>query len=572
MKLYNFLTIGVVAVGMSLSSCSSSFLDVESKTTSNVDNFYSTQNDALRALIGCYDGWRQVSSNPGIGFYISSTVMSDETFGGTGNGDGYGYQAIDAFDISKSPSDANIYGTDWSDYYAGIYRCNMLIQNAEKINWKSEADMGRIMGECKALRAIFYFDLVRWFGNIPLLREPSTELLEAADPAEVYALILEDLRYAIANIPSNMYHGTNPDSDVISGTFGRITKQTAEGLLARVYLYYTGYYGQQPGYSTEEEGTIGNVSQQEALQALEDVISSGYYELVPDFKNLWVAASVVPIPGETGWDTSLSTYAGDDNKEVLLSQNFTPTQDYNGNNDSNRWLVMMGLRNFNTNTFNKPYGKGWGACTVAPVYFSYFSSSDQRAGASVIDLVSEGLATGSDWEASVKDQREYTGFTVKKYTPMVYGNGNPATNPDGTAGFQECNPTQWVILRYADILLMAAELGSGNAQTYMDMVRSRAGLSTGVAPTKENILEERKLEFAMEGLRYWDLMRQANGGDVNALADAIMASNGQTVKNGGLDATMNYDRSKIIATKGLSQIPQTQITLSNGLLKQNAGW
>ena len=571
MKLKNIFTIGAMAAGLCLTSCADSFLDVESKTESNVDNFYSTQKDAVRALIGCYDGWRQISSNPGIGFYVSSTVMSDETFGGTGNGDGFGYQAIDAFDISKSPADANLYNTDWSDYYAGIYRCNMLIQNADKIDWsEGEESRGRIMGECHALRALLYFDLVRWFGHIPLLREPSTELMEAADPAEVYALIFEDLRYAINNIPAGAYHdGINPDAkymDMASGTWGRITKQTAEGILARAYLYYTGYYGKQPGYNGE-----GEVTQSEALAAVEDVINSGYYSLVPDFKNLWVAASVVPIEGSTGWNTELSTYAGDDNAEILLSQNFTPTQDYNGNNDSNRWLVMMGLRNLNCNTFGLPYGKGWGACTVCPVYYNYFSSGDTRASASVIDLVSEGIATGSDWEASVKDQREYTGYTVKKYTPMVYGNGNPATNPDGTAGFQECNPTHWVILRYADILLMAAELGSPNAQSYMDQVRARAGLAS-VPVNKANIMEERKLEFAMEGLRYWDLMRLAEGGDVTALADAIMASNNQKVLNGGLDANVTYDRAKILATRGLSQIPQTQITLSNGLLKQNEGW
>ena len=571
MKLLNIFTIGALAAGMALTSCAGSFLDVESKTESNVDNFYSTQNDALRALIGCYDGWRRISSNPGVGFYVASTVMSDETFGATGNGDGFGYQAIDGFNIALSPSDGNLYETDWSNYYAGIYRCNMLIQNAGKINWNSESDQGRIMGECRALRALLYFDLVRLFGNVPLLREPSVELLEAADPAEVYAVIFDDLKYAVDNIPSSMYHGSNPDSSIIQGTFGRITKQAAEGILARAYLYYTGYYGKQPGWTNQDGVTEGNVTQSDVLAGLEEIISSGYYKLVPDFKNLWVAASVVPIPGDTGWNTELSTYAGDDNTEVILSQNFTPTQDYNGNADSNRWLVMMGIRQYNTNTFGLPYGKGWGACTVCPSFFSYFANNDPRASASIIDLVAEGIATGSDWEASVKDQREYTGYTVKKYTPMVYGNGYPATNPDGTAGFQECNPTQWVILRYADVLLMAAELGSPNAQSYLDEVRARVGL-TSVAATPENIMEERKLELAMEGIRYWDLLRQSNGGEVTALVDAIMASNNQQVLNGGLQTTVTYDRTKILATRGLSQIPQNQITLSNGKLKQNPGW
>ncbi|MCH5239043.1 MAG: RagB/SusD family nutrient uptake outer membrane protein [Muribaculaceae bacterium] len=567
MKLLNIFTIGAVSAALALTSCDGSFLDVESKTESNVDNFYSSQNDALRALIGCYDGWRQVSSNPGIGFYVSSTVMSDETFGATGNGDGYGYQAIDSFDLSRSPADANLYETDWSDYYAGIYRCNMLIQNSEKIKWNSEADKGRIMGECRALRAILYFDLVRWFGNIPLLREPSTDLLEQADPAEVYALIFDDLQYAVKNIPAEAYHGVNPDSAIISGTWGRITKQTAEGLLARAYLFYTGYYGQQPGYTDADGNTFGNISKAEVLEGLEDVVSSGYYSLVNDYTSLWVAASVYPIEDEPGWNTETSFYVGDENSEVMLSQNFTPTQDYNGNNDSNRWLVMMGMRNYNANNFGLPYGRGWGACTVCPSFYNNYLANDPRGKAAVINLPGEGIAMGAEWEAAVNDWREYTGLTVKKYTPMVYGNGNPATNPDGTAGFQECNPTPWVILRYADVLLMAAELGSPNAQTYLDMVRARVGLGS-VAPTFENIMNERRVEFAMEGLRYWDLLRQG----VDVLADAIMASNNQAVLNGGADAVVTYDRSKIIETQGLSQIPQNQITLSNGKLKQNKGW
>jgi hypothetical protein len=107
---------------MGMTSCSDSFLDVESKTESTTGNFYKTESDAWRALVGCYDGWRQIHSAPGVGFYVASTIMSDETYGATGNGDGRGYQVIDRFDISQSPSDLNIYETDWTDYYAAVYR------------------------------------------------------------------------------------------------------------------------------------------------------------------------------------------------------------------------------------------------------------------------------------------------------------------------------------------------------------------------------------------------------------------------------------------------------------------
>ncbi len=550
---FNILTLGVVGA-LSMTSCSESFLDVSSKTESNTENFYKTEGDAWRALLGCYDGWRQISSAPGIGFYVASTVMGDECYGATGKGDGFGYQAIDAFDPMKSPSDMQLYGQDWKVYYAGVYRCNELMAHEEQINWESESNHGLYMGECRAIRALLYFDMVRLWGNIPLFLEPVNENREQADPAEVYAAIFEDLKFAIANIPA--------DANLTEKEAGRITKYAAEAMLARAYLFYSGYYGKDPGFTNAEGETTGVVTKADALAAVEDVIGSGNYGLVDDFKNLWPAASLVPIPGNVGWNTDASTYAGDFNKEVILAQKFTPTQDYNGNNDSNRWLVMMGMRSLN----HTPYGKGWGACTVVPQFLEKFPDGDTRRAASAIDLVGEGIAQGNDFNSSFADWREYTGYSVKKYSPLVYGNGLPGTNADGTAGFQECNANQWILMRYADVLLMAAELGSGNAANYMHQVRARAGLDD-IAVNQQNIMEERARELAFEGIRYWDLLRQG----VDVAADAIAASAGE-VFNGGVKGTVTYDKSKIIATKGLSQIPENQITLSNGVLKQNPGW
>ena len=493
---FNILTLGVAAM-VGLSACSDSFLDVSSKTDSDTDSFYKTEADAWRALLGCYDGWRKISSCPGIGFYVASTVMSDETYGGSGVPDDRKYQMIDRFDRAESQSTMSVYEADWKAYYAAVYRCNMLISKESQIQWLNDDVHARYMGECRALRAILYFDMVRLWGKI-----------------------------------------------------------------ARAYLFYAGYYGKEPGFTDAEGNTTGTFTKAEALAAVEDVINSGYYGLLSDFATLWPASSLVPIPGEVGWDAEKSTYAGDANKEILLAQKFTPTQDYNGNDDSNRWLVMMGMRKINAS----PYGKGWGACTVCPSYLKLFPSNDKRMVPSVIDLQKEGVVAEADYEAGYKDWREYTGYTVKKYSPLCYGNGSPGTNADGTAGFQECNPQQWVIVRYADVLLMAAELGSPKAADYMHLIRDRAGLSD-IPVTKDNIMAERARELAFEGIRYWDLLRQG----LDVAADAIVASAG-TVYNGGIEAEVTFKREKIIETKGLSQIPQNQITLSNGVLKQNTGW
>lgn len=544
---YSILSAGIAAMGLMTGACADSFLDVSSKTESNTENFYKTEGDAWRALIGCYDGWRQISSSPGVGFYVASTVLSDECYGATGQGDGYGYQAMDGFDQSKSPSDQNLFEQDWKVYYAGVYRCNELVTHEEQIAWESEANRSLYMGECRAIRALLYFDMVRLWGNIPLFLEPANENREQADPTEVYNAIVADLKFAADNIPAGANKATSDN--------GRITRYAAEAMLARVYLFYTGYYGKD----------LEGLTKSEVIAYLDDVVANGGYELVKDFKSLWPAASLVAAEGKNEWDPELSTYAGSANSEFILQQKFTPTQDYNGNNDSNRWQVMMGMRSLNF----CPYGKGWGAATVTPAYVAKFGNGDPRLTASVINLAGEGVSASPDYSTSVKDWREFTGFCVKKYSPIAFPDGLTASRPDGSGDFQITNSQDWVIMRYADVLLMVAELGgtpSMTAQAALDAVRARAGLAS-VPATFENVMNERALELAFEGHRYWDLLRQG----IDKVAEAV-ASTAGPVKNGGVNASVSYDRSKIIATKGLSQIPLNQIILSNGVLKQNAGW
>ena len=249
-----------------------------------------------------------------------------------------------------------------------------------------------------------------------------------------------------------------------------------------------------------------------------------------------------------------SGYAGEGNKETVFAQKFNNTQDYNGNVDGNRWLVMMGMRNTNWS----PYGKGWGACTVEPKLVAAFDNDDKRKSASIIDIAGEGI-TGFD----VKGQREYTGYTNKKYTPTALPDGS--SNTGGSNDFQISQDQDFVVIRYADVLLMAAEMGSPNAQAYYDAVRTRAGLSSR-AVTQANILEERRLEFAFEGLRYWDLLRQGLSTAASTLAET------QDVLSAGVADQVVIKEADITKTRGFMQIPTTQITLSNGVLVQNNGW
>ena len=555
-NLKSYILLAAVATGIT-TSCSDSFLDVESKTETTTDNYYKTESDANRALIGCYDGLRQTNSNPSYGFYMIAETMGAECFGGTGNTDGRGYQVTDRFDQGQSSSDLNLYANEWSNYYAAIFRCNELINNIGSIDFASETAMKTCLGEARTLRAICYFDLVRLFENIPLLRTSTQEKVPQAAPDSVYALIFEDLQYAAQNIPADAY----PKAQASSND-GRITRYAAEGLMARAYLFYKGVYGKEPAGCT----------QQQALQACEEVISSGEFALIPEFKNLWPAASAQPA--EVGDATTLlGTYAGDGNAETILAIKFTNTQDYNGNNDSNRWQVMVGMRSITS----APYGKGWGALTVNPEFYKKFGTGDTRRDASIIDIEGEGVSQAASFEAGYKDWREYTGYAIKKYSPLCFIDGTSATKIDGSGGFQEQNHQDYVLLRYADVLLMAAELGSTNAQQYFDQVRERAYTSDGqlspnykqVSATQANILQERQLEFAFEGINYYDLLRQG----IDVAAQAIAITNYHVI-SGGSDDYITIDPANIISKRGFCQIPNDEIILTNdqAYLKQNAGW
>lgn len=552
----NILLAGILTAGLSvgITSCTAGFLDVESMTESTTGTFYNTENDAYRALVGCYDGWRKTSSSASPGFYVASEVMGYECFGATGNGDGRGYQVFDRFDIAQSPADLNIFESDWKNYYAAVYRCNELISREEQIAWDETSNKRTLyMGECHAIRALLYFDMIRLWGNIPLFTEPVNENRPQADPKEVYNTIFSDLRYAIDNIPEDAY----PKSDYLTND-GHITKYAAQALLARVYLYYTGYYGNEP------EG----VTKADALAAVEDVIASDEYHLVPEFKNLWQPSSA-GIADVGDMVTLRGTYAGDGNSETVLSMKFSSVS------GGNRWQVMVGMRVLNF----APYGKGWGGMTVNPLFVNSFKEGDVRKEASIIDLGKEGITASEGFETSFKDQREYTGYTIKKYSPVCFADGTSASKEDGSGDFQSSNHQDYVLIRYADVLLMAAELGSPNAQTYFNMVRERAYSSKDengtlvlssnyveLPASKENILKERQLEFAFEGVNYWDLLRQGVDYAANALALNV------DVYSGGKADVVTIEASKVQATKGLCQIPNNQITLSNGTLKQNAGW
>ena len=509
-----------------LSSCS---LETEPITQQTDTNFYKTTADANSALVGCYDGLQVATGASGVGIPVLSEVMSDDCFGGTGASDGYNYALIDEFDPSRSPSDVDLLNNNWIAYYKAIYRCNVFLMKMDQIDWKGDTALRNTYeSETKFIRAYLYFEMVRVWGNIPLLTTPSSENIPQSDPEAVYKVIAEDLVFASNNLPAVGY------STVVSG---HATKWAAKSLLGRVFLFYTGYYG--------KTDLAGVVTKAQALGHLEDVITSSGHGLVDDFSTLWPASS-----GDK--------YAGESNKETVFSIKYTYTSDYNGNTDGNAWMVMFGMREFSS----FPYGHGWGV-TVNSKLWDIYNVNDTRRGATVIGIDEENI----DFD-KINNQREYTGYYNKKYSPMINEAGVELPIAMGSAFWDISQFQDYTVMRFADVLLMAAELGSGNAQAYFDQVRQRAYKASFVsqAVNQVNIMKERHLEFALEGIRYYDLLRQGIGTASSAIAETT------TLLSGGVATTKTISAAKIQQTKGLQQIPNTQITLSGGVLKQNAGW
>ncbi len=529
-----------------LSSCAKDFLETEPLTSKTDGNYYKTPQEAQDALTGCYDALQLIYSD-GVAFPLASEVMGDECFGGTGYGDSDDYAMLDEFDVSVNSGSQNIYEKNWANYYKGIFRVNSLLTHLDGVEWGNQTALrGTIESEARFLRAYFYFDMVRLWERVPLLTAPTSDNVPQASADETYALIASDLLFAIKNGRTETY------SQIATTEYGHANKWAAESLLARVFLFYTGYYG--------KSDLVGLVSKDEALAYLEDVIANSGHDLVSNYADLWPAASTYEA-AQNGLPITSTTYAGETNKEVVFSIKYTYTSDYNGNTDGNHWLVMNGLRKMAWK--NSGYGSGWGACTVVPSFYKTWSSTDKRKASSIMAIKEEGINY-----TQIKDMKEYTGYFTKKYIPLCDENGNSTAEMLGGVSFMISQYQDFFVMRYADVLLMAAELGSPNALGYVNQVRTRAGLDAATSVDKDVIYQERNYEFAFEGIRYWDLLRYDNS--LQYASDKLSLS--EKVLTGGIEDQKVIQGTIFKTTRGLSQIPGNQITLSGGVLTQNPGW
>jgi hypothetical protein len=552
-KLILFIIIVLFAVG-----CKKEFVDKFPTQSTVVETYYKTPKDANQALTSVYDMLLQDDWWSSI---LMSECASDDCSGGAGNTDGGGYTR---WDRGLQQPEATANQVLWQIYYGAIYRANVYLEREQKIDWTGKETLRvQYQAEARFLRAYFHFYLARLFGEVPFLDHTPlpTEFPARTPAANLYASIVDDLNFCVAHGLSDSYGAMDPLN------WGRATKWSAEAMLGRVFLFYTGYYNQTDLKGTSTAKVAVNFTVANARDAIDDVINSSGHALVDTFAKLWR----VPCVSVLG---SIKHYAQEINPEVVWSVRFVPGRGVN------TFQRMVGPRYTNAG----PYGQGWGGMTVMPTLWSAYDPADTRRKATILSWDYEKYT----YKYIVNTQANYTGYNSKKYENLAVG-GSPEASAFGD--WQTNNSEDYMVIRFADVLLMGAELhfntgDQGTALTDINKVRARAynGNVTHnfTSLTIDSIFKERRLELACEGLRYFDMLRYCKG-DFSKLADlnspvCLTYTDPNDAANFSADANssetlyLNVDGNNFVATKGLFQLPQVELDLMKGAIKQNPGY
>lgn len=572
-KLHSFLIIAILLIV----GCKENFLDTENLVSKSSENFPGTPVEAQQALAGAYTILPPVIAGfPGIMF--NAEAMSDDRFGGGGQND-RPPQAISYF----RTTDVNLMAPEWSQYYQGIFRINSLLKSINLPKWESAQQRQQVKGEAHFLRAFFYFDLARQFSSpevvdghqltVPLVLSPSPVNNPRAPEDSLYAHIAYDLKLAIDSLPDTPLTPAWKNTNL-----GRASKWAAEGLMARIFLFYTGYYQKTdlplPGG--------GSITKAQVISWVDDLVDRSGAALLKDPRNMWPYTIDSTTYGYVK-ENHLKWVGEENNTESIFEVVYTGLISSVWNEQThyaNSFNLNSGIRNPEAQV---PFGHGWGFLPVNPKLYDQWPNADIRKKGSIwnVDDPSEGIA--DQFMKGADMQWQETNFIGKKYIPINVVNNGVKENysrrlyPGMPDNFMLNNTQNIIILRLADVMLMGAELGSGRAQQYMDAIRTRAGLPS-VAPTLENIQQERRYELAFEGIRYFDLLRWYGK---EAGVQIKQNETGAAIFNIGVRTTINQDRGanyfetidqRVRDTGGFLMIPQDQIDLSKGVLKQNPGW
>jgi hypothetical protein len=461
MKTIKFKYIYIAAALAVFGSCSEDFVTINPEGKFDTGTYFSNEQQCFAALIGVYDPLRK---NTG-GFENMVAMLnagSDDFYAGGGSStDGTGIQNFSTHSLTS----ISIPGSYWNDHYQGISRANILLAKLPAASMDDNV-RARFAAEAKTLRALYYFNLVRMFKNIPLVLDPlNTQTIydpEQVAPEVIYAQIEKDLVEAIPHLPGTVVAKTEA---------GRINKGAAQAILGKVYLF-EGKKSEAAAVLAEVNGTPGQTNQYGN-------------KLLPSFSDLWVTTN--KFNAESILEVS-HTSAGNSDWTFWGS----------GKDEGNSLNIMVGPRGYAKKDDTAPdLPSGWAFNVITQKLYDVMKN-DPRFAATILDLKALKAAGAADYIPAYQD----TGYFLNKYLPrqsdVSTGGGNSELNYKQNS----------YVIRLADTYLMEAEaLGSGpRAQALLDAVRGRVGL-TPVPVTLAAIKNERRMELAGEGHRFFDLVR-----------------------------------------------------------------
>ena len=456
MKLIKYIYLAIVAV--SFTACSD-FLIKSPEDAISSSTFYKTEDDANSAINGAYQPlqWAKLYN---MRMWTTDIMAGNSVVGAGGGTDGIETQ--DEANFVTSTDNQGVLDM-WRGPWPGILRCNIVLQQVPEMTISSTLK-NRILGEAYFLRAHYYFILVQFFGDVPLLLVPSITgddlRPKRTIKADVYKQIEIDLATAINLLPERkQYTGTD---------IGRASKGTAVGMLAKVEL------------------TLGNyqrvVNLCDSVKGLGYDLNSKYADnFNPTTENSVESLFEVQYYGKTNYD-----FWSNENQASWVST-------YTGPRGSN---MVAG---------------GWGWNQPTKEFVMAYELGDLRKDATVLY---QGCPKfdGMDYQSSYSS----TGYNLRKF--LV---------PNSTYLTYDNSPLNFPVLRYADVLLMKAEALNELGQTALaqllatddnatlNKVRARAGLLNVAGLNKddlrEKILHERRMELAFEGQRWFDLVRVNSG-------------------------------------------------------------
>ena len=559
------------------------FLDTVSYTERNTSNFPASEEDAMQLVTGIYSTMNlDLRDYAGTCYIMQANLCSDDCYGGGGMDDSEA-QAWDHLmynDIDKQ-------GDFWTNCYSGIGRANMAISALDKV--EDEDLRNQLLGEAYILRSWFYFELAQMFEIIPLVTTVPESVADAAEyPAlasveEIYGFIAASLKIACDNMPSTPY------GSILTGR-GHVNRWVAEGLLARVYLFYTGFYSDKEGKSITtlplmnletNELSSETISKDYVVSKLEDCIKNSGYSLVPDYRCLWTYSNKATKPDYPFMaDCEDSWYMDAHNPEQMFHINAAKSS-----HKYNYLNYYCGLRTFDSGNYKGvfPMSRGYGFATVNPELWNTWDENDIRRKGSIWSVWEEAVDI-STYQFGAESQMEESGLWQKKiHSPACYINGkwsyeftsiSDYYGADKDLGRKKAT-NDFTLLRFADVLLMHAELTDGkviyNGMDGMNAVRERAKLPK-IAYSVDALRTERRHELAFEAIRWGDMRRYGKAYCIAALEGQL----NQKIWNTGNETKMKDQgpgyKARYEATWGFRPYPQTEISLSNGVLTQRPGW